>query len=152
MKKTLFWIFAALLSGALLGSFTFDRYENLNVEKVININDKVYMAKYGEYKSEEEMINNISNVERYIYIVEDGKYKAYVGVSTTSKNIKKIVDIYLNKNIKLDIEKITIDNEEFIQNLNEYEKLLDATVDEKSLLIIQNQILSCYEELVVNNE
>ena len=43
-------------------------------------------------------------------------------------------------------------NEEFIENLNEYEKLLKATDDYKSLLIIENQILSCYMNLVVDNE
>ena len=42
------------------------------------------------------------------------------------------------------------DNEEFIQNLNEDEKLVSASLDEKSLLIIEKQILSCYEELMVN--
>ena len=40
------------------------------------------------------------------------------------------------------------DNE---QNLNEYEKLLSATDDEASLLIIERQILSCYESVVQND-
>ena len=39
----------------------------------------------------------------------------------------------------------------FIQNLNEYEKLLSATDDEASLLIIERQILSCYESVVQND-
>ena len=59
---------------------------------------------------------------------------------------------YKDKNINLTIVKINIENEEFIGNLNEYEKLLKATDDYKSILIIENQILSCYMNLVVDNE
>lgn len=152
MKKTIIWIIVALISGAALGKLTFDRYENLDVQKVINLNDKIYMVKYGTYDSEDEMANKLTDVERYIYIVNNGKFSAYVGASTSLKNAQKIVSVYAAKNIKLTLEKVKINNEEFIQNLNEYEKLLDATEDEKSLIIIQKQIMSCYEQLVVENE
>lgn len=152
MKKTVMWIFLALLSGALLGKLTFDKYEKLDVRKVISFNDKIYMLKYGTYNSKEEMFDSVTTTERYVYTKKDGKFNAYVGFSVTKKNIEKVRDVYLAKNIKLSIEKGSIDNDEFIQNLNEYEKLLDATDDEKSLLIIQNQILSCYEKMVVKDE
>lgn len=152
MKKTIFWIFLALVSGSLLGKFTFDTYENIEVRNVININDKVYMLKYGTYENVEQMIEEIIDIDRYIYIEEENKVTAYIGISTTKENINKIKSIYDKKGIITSIEKLTISNDEFIQNLNEYEKLLSATEDESSLLIIQKQILSCYEELVANNE
>lgn len=152
MKKTIIWIIIALASGAILGKLTFDKYENLDIQKVINLNDKIYMIKYGSYDSFDKMANELTDIDRYIYIENNKKFNAYVGASTTRENAQKIVDIYALKNIKLTLEKVTINNEEFIQNLNEYEKLLDATDDEKSLLIIQKQIMSCYEQLVVENE
>ena len=152
MKKTLFWVFMALISGAFLGKVTFDKYENLDIQNVISLNNKIYMLKYGTYANLDEMQDDVTGVDRYIYIQDGDRISAYVAISTTKKNINKIKDIYLSKNLKLTIEKVTINNDEFVQNLNEYEKLLEATEDEKSLLIIENQILSCYEELVVNNE
>lgn len=152
MKKTVIWIIIALLSGAILGKLTFDRYENLDVQKVISMDDKIYMLKYGTYGNEESMAENVTAIDRYVFIENNGKFSAYVGASTTRKNAQKIADIYASKNVKLTIEKVSIRNEEFIQNLNEYEKLLDATEDEKSLLIVQNQILSCYEKMVVKDE
>lgn len=152
MKKTILWILAALISGAILGKVTFDKYEKIDVQSVINFNNSVYMLKYGTYANLDEMYDKVTNVDRYVYIEKESGVSAYVGISTTKKNANKIKDIYLDKKIELTVEKVTIDNEEFIQNLNEYEKLLEATEDEKSLLIIQNQILSCYEETVVNNE
>lgn len=152
MKKTLFWVFMALISGAFLGKVTFDKYENLDIQNVISLNNKIYMLKYGTYANLDEMQDDVTGVDRYIYIQNGDRISAYVAISATKKNINKIKDIYLSKNLKLTIEKVTINNDEFVQNLNEYEKLLEATEDEKSLLIIENQILSCYEKVVVNNE
>ena len=152
MKKTIIWILIAIVSGALLGKFTFDKYENIDTLNVISYDNSVYMLEYGTYKTLDEMTNSIIDIDRYIYIEEDNKVTAYIGIAKTKDSISKIKKIYDDKNIKLNIEKVKIDNDEFIQNLNEYEKLLVATEDEKSLLIIENQILSCYESVVVNNE
>ncbi len=135
-----------------MGKLTFDRYENLQVQPVINLNDNIYMLKYGTYANLDDMYNDVTSVDRYVYIEENNQVTAYVGAATTKKNANKIKDIYNNKNVNLTLEKVTINNDEFIQNLNEYEKLLEATNDEKSLLIIENQILSCYEKTVVNDE
>lgn len=152
MKKTFIWVLIALLSGALLGKFTFDRYKNIDTMNVISYDKEIYMLKYGTYDSLDEMSNKITNVDRYIYIEKDNKVTAYVGIAKNLENANKIKDIYSAKNIKVTVVKETIDNEEFIQNLNEYEKLLEASDDEKSLLIIEKQILSCYEEVVVNDK
>ena len=35
MKKTIIWVLFALLSGALLGKITFDRYEKIDTKNVI---------------------------------------------------------------------------------------------------------------------
>ena len=142
----------ALSSGALLGKYTFDKYENVEVQNVININDGVYMLKYGTYDDVDEMFERVTDVERYVYIQGEDKVRAYVGIFASKKNAAKVKKIYDDKKIKTSIEKVNIYNDEFIQNLNEYEKLLSAADDENSLLIIEKQILSCYEELVVEDE
>lgn len=152
MKKTILWVFIALVSGALLGKLTFDKYDNLNIKQVANLDEKIYMLKYGEYNSEDDMSNKLKDIDRYIYIEEDGNYSVYLAITKTLDNANKILNLYTLKNIKLEIEKVYIDNEEFISNLNEYEKLLSATDDEKSLLIIERQILSCYTTMVVEDE
>lgn len=152
MKKTLIWILLAGISGIILGRLTFDKYENLTVENTIKLDDGVYMLKYGIYDSFDLMINDMSSIERFVYIKENEKYKAYIAISKSMDNINKIKKIYDNKNYNLEIEQVNIDNNEFILNLDEYEKLLDACEDEKSILIVVNQILSCYEKLVSNNE
>ena len=150
MKKTIIWVLLALISGALLGKFTFDRYENIDTKNVISYDNYIYMLKYGKYDNFDEMKDKVIDVDRYIYIENEDRLTAYIAIAKTKDNINKIKNIYKNKNINLKVVKEKIDNEEFIQNLNEYEKLLSASDDEKSLLIIEKQILSCYEEMLVN--
>ena len=59
MKKTILWILVALISGGLLGKYTFDKYEDVEVKNVISINNDVYMIKYGTY-----LTQNHGNTER----------------------------------------------------------------------------------------
>lgn len=152
MKKTFCWILIALVSGGLLGKFTFDKYENIEVENTFKIDNEVYALFYGTYKTEDEIHSNVINIDRFIYLSDSSKIDVYIAISKSKESIEKIKKIYDEKNINTSIKKININNDEFIQNLNEYEKLLVATEDEKSLLVIEKQILSCYDELVVKDE
>ena len=149
MKKIVLCSILAIISGGILGKITFDRYDKLNVKSVIKLDKNVYMLKYDTYKTKEDMLNNTSNLERYIYIEKDNKFYVYVAVAKTMDSINKLKNIY-SGNLK--VEKINIKNDGFIQNLDEYEKLLKSTDDTDSLKVIENEILSCYEKWVVNNE
>ena len=152
MKKTIIGIIIAILAGVLLAKLTFDKYEKVDTKNVISYDDEVYMLKVGSYDSVDEMQRSALDFERYIYIEKEDKVTVYIGIAKTLDNIEKIKKIYDDKNVKTTIENVTINNDEFIQNLNEYEKLLDVTEDANSLLIIENQILSCYEDIMVNYE
>lgn len=152
MKKTIIGIIIAILAGVLLAKLTFDKYEKVDTKNVISYDDEVYMLKVGSYDSVDEMQRSALNFERYIYIEKEDKVTVYIGIAKTRENMEKIKNVYDDKNVKTTIENVTINNDEFIQNLNEYEKLLDVTEDANSLLIIENQILSCYEDIMVNYE
>lgn len=152
MKKTIIGIIIAILAGVLLAKLTFDKYEKVDTQNVISYDDEVYMLKFGTYDSVDEMERSALDFERYIYIEKENKVTVYVGIAKTLDNIEKIKKIYDSKNVKTTVETVSINNDEFIQNLNEYEKLLDVTEDANSLLIIENQILSCYEDIMVNYE
>ncbi len=152
MKKTIIGIIIAILAGVLLAKLTFDKYEKVDTKNVVSYDDEVYMLKVGSYDSVDEMQRSALDFERYIYIEKEGKVTVYIGIAKTRENMEKIKNVYDDKNVKTTIENVTINNDEFIQNLNEYEKLLDVTEDANSLLIIENQILSCYEDIMVNYE
>lgn len=152
MKKTIILIIIAISSGLLLGKYTFDRYYEFNAQEVFNYENNVYMVKYGTYNSYDEMINNTIDLNRYVFVNDNNLYTVYISITKTLGNAKKILTIYNKKYNDLEIEKVPISNDEFIQNLTEYEKLLGASFDEKNLAIVQNQILSSYEKLVNNYE
>lgn len=152
MKKTFILIIIAISSGLLLGKYTFDRYYEFNAQEVFDYENNVYMIKYGTYNSYDEMINNTIDLNRYVFVNDNNLYTVYISITKTLGNAKKILTIYNKKYNDLEIEKVPISNDEFIQNLTEYEKLLDASFDEKNLAIVQNQILSSYEKLVNNYE
>ena len=149
MKKNILCIILAIISGSILGKMTFDRYEKIDVKNVIKLNNNVYMLKYGTYNSKEDMKENIVDIQRYIYIQKDNKYNVYVAVAKSKESINKLKKIYSKD---YEIEKINISNNEFIQNLDEYEKLIKTTNDIETLNVIENEILSCYEKMVVNDE
>lgn len=152
MKKTIIGIIIAILAGVLLAKLTFDKYEKVDTKNVISYDDEVYMLKFGTYDSVDEMQRSALDFERYIYIEKEDKVTVYIGIAKTRDNMEKIKNVYDDKNVKTTVETVTINNDEFIQNLNEYEKLLDVTEDANSLLIIENQILSCYEDIMVKDE
>ena len=152
MKKTFIWVLIAIASGVSLGLLTFNKYEDLQVQKVISYSDSLYALYYGSYKSIDEMKKNVTDIDRYVYINTNGEIDVYLAFAAKGKNINKIKKIYDEKGINTMVAKVNIDNDEFIQNINEYEKLLDATEKDTSLIIIENQILSIYEKLVVQDE
>lgn len=152
MKKTIIGIIIAILAGVLLAKLTFDKYEKVDTKNVISYDNEVYMLRVGTYDSVDEMQRSALDFERYIYIEKEDKVTVYIGIAKTRENIEKIKNVYDDKNVKTTVETVTINNDEFIQNLNEYEKLLDVTEDANSLLIIENQILSCYEDIMVKDE
>ena len=65
--------------------------------------------------------------------------------------IDKIKDsYYVTDNIY--IRKENINNKEFIDNLKQYDKLVNETYDKNIIVNAEKQILSRYEELVIRNE
>jgi Na+-translocating ferredoxin:NAD+ oxidoreductase RnfG subunit len=105
MKKTIIWVLFALLSGALLGKITFDRYEKIDTKNVISYNNYVYMLKYGSYKTVDDMTNKITNIDRYVYITDENKTTAYISISKTKENLNKLKKIYDAKKINPCIKK-----------------------------------------------
>lgn len=152
MKKILIWIILAIISGSLLGKYTFDKYKKIDVHNIINNEENIYALKYKIYSNTNEMYEDISNIDRYIYVLDNDIITVYLAITKNEDNINKFKKIYDDNNIKTTITKINIDNKEFIGDLDEYEKLLSVTSDSKTLLTIENQILSSFEKKVVINE
>ena len=152
MKKKVLSILFAIIFGLLIGKGIINKYDNNSIVAAKTFDNEVYAILYGSYNSLKEVDENTRELDKYIYIEEGNLYYVYLALTKTKENAVKFKNIYKDLNNKVSIVKINIDNNEFILNLEEYEKLLNETTDKNSLIIIENQILACYLDTVVNDD
>ena len=149
IKRT-FIIIVPVLFGIILGKYIYN-ISNFNTKEVFNENYSVYLLQYGVYSTKENMMNSASNLSNYFYYNDKKGYHVIIGIVKNKNNLDKIKDSYeITSNIYLKEVKIT--NMEFYENLGQYENLISKSNDKKFILNAEKQVLSKYEELVLNNE
>lgn len=149
IKRT-FIIIVPVLFGIILGKYIYN-ISNFNTKEVFNENYSVYLLQYGVYSTKENMMNSASNLSNYFYYKDKKGYHVIIGIVKNKNNLDKIKDSYeITSNIYLKEVKIT--NMEFYENLGQYENLISKSNDKKFILNAEKQVLSKYEELVLNDE
>ncbi|MBR3362312.1 MAG: hypothetical protein IKG40_00115 [Bacilli bacterium] len=151
MKKYFFPIITSFIIGTLIAFFLISNYENAESITISKNAKKIYYIQKGVYSSKDSMKKNMSAFSYYIYNVENNKYYTYIGLTSNKENADKIKNYWNKKGYDIYIKEKTIDNKSFITILNQYDEILSKTNDEGTIVTINNQILSKYEELV-NNE
>lgn len=147
-KKFLIYIGLAIILGAILGNSFYKKYEKeQQLEKEYNS----YLLQLGIFDNKEEMNNELFGIEDYILIEKNKKYYVYLGVSTKKKNVAKLQELFLDKDINTSIKKTVINNIEFINSLEQFDLLLDSVSTNEDIMSINEVILSSYEEMVLNS-
>ena len=149
-KKFIKYIVIASVIGILIGKYVFDQSKN-EAKSVISDDNYVYLMQYGVYKDIENIKNNVSDLKNYIYVKEKDGYHIYIGISKNQKNLQKVGD-FLGVLANIYIKRVKINNMEFLESLDQYDALIDQTDDIEVIVNAQKQILSKYEELVLQNE
>lgn len=150
-KKKIVYFIIAVITGITIGKYVYDSYNKTEPKDVFKYkNENVYMLQYGVYSSEENMINNTKNLKNYFYFKDNDGYHAIIGI-TKNENLKeKIVDSYkITENIYM--KRVNIDNSEFVTLLDQYDNLIKDTDDKTTIFNAQKQVLSKYEELILQN-
>ena len=149
-KKKIIYVLIATLIGISIGKYVFDSYNKESKEVFKYKNVYVYMLQYGVYSSNENMISNTKKLKNYFYYKNDDGYHVIIGI-TKNENLKeKIVDSYdITENIYM--KRVNINNSEFIMLLDQYDNLINDTNDKKTIFNAQKQVLSKYEELILEN-
>ena len=151
MKKYIMPILSALLVGFLLAKFMIEQYDKKeNLKTVFNSYETLYFIQQGVYSTEESMKKNMADFAYYIYNIENDKYYTYIGITKTKQNSDKLKGFYEKLGYITYIKEIDVDNVGFIEILNQYEQLLETTEDENTIKAICSQVLSKYEELILN--
>ena len=147
-KSTILYILIAVIIGITIGRYIFNEY---NIEAKTTIkeeNSDIFLMQYGVYSSEENMLTNTKKLKNYFYYKDNDGYHVLIGI-TKNENLKqKIVDSYgISENIYM--KRVNVNNQEFLNLLNQYDDLVSTTDDKDIIISAQKQILSKYEELIL---
>ena len=146
-KNFIILLFITLL-GIYVGSYLYKSYLLKNENKINTY--KIYLLEYGVYNSYEDMELNGKNIENYFYYNDIKGYHILLGITENKNIINKIGESYENIS-NINIREDYIDNMEFIESLKQYDNLI-LTSNKTEVLQAEKQILSKYEELILNGE
>ena len=150
MKKTFLLSIIFVILGAILGIFLKSNYQ----DKVINAFSEgkiYYFLQEGVYSSQEIMMENTKDLDVKLINEENNKYYVYLGITRDEENAKKIKELYKNKGYQLYIKEINLSNEEFFNNVTQFDLLIKNTEKETEILTIEEVVLANYEEIIKNN-
>ena len=151
MKKYILSILLGISVGFFLSKNILNNYNGYTKIKSTSKNGMTaYFIKYGEYNSLEELEKNTSSLTNYIYTEKDNKYIAFIGITTNKNNKDKLLNYFKKMKYNATCEEFTITNKEYIEYLTNADKLLENTTDMTVLGEVSSQVLSKYEELVIN--
>ena len=137
-----------------MGYIMFNEYNKEEV-KPVSISskiEKIYFIQVGVYSNLEKMKQSLTNLEYYIYNKENNLYYVYVGITKTTENVDKLKEYFNKLGYDIYVKELDVNNKKFNEVLNQYVALLKETTDDKAISTICNQVLSKYEELVINVE
>jgi len=143
MKKYIITILIAVIIGACLGIYSFNKFQEDDVKPVFNFNkNQAYAFQIGVF-------DNFDNAEKLaekyggLVIFDNEKFRVYTSIVNDTLNIMK--SYYDEKGIAYYIRNIDV-NETFMNKLNDYETLLKAVSKDEYDSIIK-KILKDYKEL-----
>lgn len=151
MKKYILSIVLGMLVGVFMSKTFLEEYDNYKgIKKVSNTGTNAYFIKYGTYKDEKELEKNTSKLINYIYTKEEDKYIVYIGITFDKNNLDKLLNYYKSLKYNVEVEEYVITSKPFIEYLTNTDKLISNSKDSSVIGEVCNQVLSKYEELVIN--
>ena len=151
MKKYFVSIIFGLVIGFFLSKNFLEEYNSFSkIRTTSQTGITAYFIKYGEYKTLDILEKKTSNLTNYIYTKKDNTYNVYIGITTSEENREKLMNYYKKLKYKVTSEEYIITNKDYISYLENADKLLSSTTDMSVLGEVSSQILSKYEELVIN--
>ncbi len=150
-KSTILCILCAIIIGILIGKYIFQEY-NEEAETTMNeISSNIYLMQYGVYSNEENMLENTKKLKTYFYYKDNDGYHVLLGITKKEELKQKIINAYkITENIYM--KKENTNNQEFLNLLEQYDNLVSTTDDTDTIINAEKQILSKYEELILQSE
>lgn len=149
--KFLIPVICSIIVGFLLGKVFFSEYDK-NYISVFDEKEMIYFVQLGVYKNIDSIKENVSNHNDYLIEMEDDGYHVYAGITKIKEISEKIKVYYEKMGNNVYIKTREVDNESFLNILDEYDKITSIASNEKDLISIEKIVLSNYEEMVLQDE
>lgn len=152
-KKIVKSVIIPLLFAITLGFYgAHIAYQFYQVKKEIDKRSfNTYAIQYGVYTDEKTLKDKLKELDDYVVSVEDGKYYVYLGFTTDYDNLGKMRRIYKNNDVQVYTKYMYIDNQEFVNSLEQFDVLMANTDKEEDIISVNEAILSSYEEIILGN-
>ena len=144
MKKTIITSAFILAIGILLGTKIYDAKDSLIT--TFNNKETYYFLQEGVYTSEQIMEENIKEFSAKAIEYKNNKYYVYVGITKEAPIAKKIKSIYEEAGYQIYIKELKIGNEEFSNNITQFDLLINSATTREEILTIEEVVLANYEE------
>lgn len=138
----------AIILGSICGNLLFKKYQDTTF--AFHNSEKLYFLQEGVYNSLDSVTSNTKSISPKAIMEEDSKYHVYVGISGKKEIITRLKTIYKQKGYQLYEKEVEVDNEEFLENIKQYDLLAKTANNDHDLLTIEEVVLSNYEEVTKN--
>lgn len=138
----------AIILGSICGNLLFKKYQDTTF--AFHNSEKLYFLQEGIYNSLDSVTSNTKSISPKAIMEEDSKYHVYVGISGKKEIITRLKTIYKQKGYQLYEKEVEVDNEEFLENIKQYDLLAKTANNDHDLLTIEEVVLSNYEEVTKN--
>lgn len=146
MKKQFIMAIIILIAGIIIGNKITKTATSL--KKVFKEDEIYYFLQEGVYNSKEILEENTNKLSFKVIEEFDSKYYVYLGITKSSSIATKLKEIYENKGYNIYIKEITLNNQEFKSNLEQFDLLINSTQNETEILTIEEVVLANYEEII----
>lgn len=147
MKKTfllsIIFIFFGVVSGYILNTRI-----NLNSIETFKEETKYYFLQEGIYSNLDILKENTKKLDVKLINEENNKYYVYLAITTKKETAEKIKKIYDKKGYQTYIKEINLANEEFYNNVIQFDLLIEHANKEEEILTIEEVVLANYEEII----
>ena len=143
MKKTIIKGIFFIIIGFFIGQFLFG--EKIELIKKLQKGDTYYFLEEGVYNNYDNIENNIS---RKIIENKNNKYYVYIGITRDKEVLDKLINIYKENNIKVQVKEKILESVEFKTNVEQFDLLIKQTKDTSQILTIEEVVIANYEEII----
>ena len=148
MKKTLKISIFSIALGTIAGIILNNTYKEKLNNSFLNEEKTYYFIQEGVYSSTSSMQENTKDLLVKTVDSKNDKQYVYLGITRDEKNAKKLKEIYENKGYQIYIKEQNLSNEEFYNNVTQFDILINSTNKESEILTIEEVVLANYEELI----